>query len=89
MLCQFCFAEGHVPKLSKEHLLSKPVAKAFRLDRSGTFGHVGDLKNPIILTRLGDTSVRFVCEPCNNTWIIRSSTRWHGSMGGSILPISH
>lgn len=69
MLCQFCFTEGHVPKLSKEHLLSKPVANAFGIDRSTAFGHIGDSKNPIVLTRLSDASVRFVCEPCNNTWM--------------------
>jgi hypothetical protein len=69
MLCRFCFAEGHVPKLSKEHLLSKPVAEAFRVDRSAAFGHIGDSKNHIMLTRLSDASVRFVCEPCNNTWM--------------------
>lgn len=69
MLCQFCFSQGPVPKLSKEHLLSKPVADAYRIDRSAAFGHIGDSKKPIMLTRLSDASVRFVCEPCNNTWM--------------------
>lgn len=68
-MCQFCFSEGHVPKLSKEHLLSKPIAEAFGVDRSAAFGHIGDSKNPIMLTRLSDASVRLVCESCNNTWM--------------------
>ena len=69
MRCYFCFAEGPVPKLSKEHLLSKPVAKAFGLDRSGTFGQWGGGDDSLILARLDDVAVRFACERCNNTWM--------------------
>ena len=69
MRCHFCFNEGDVPKLSKEHLLSKPVATAFGVDRSAAFGLLGDPNELIVLPRLSDLSVRLVCEPCNNTWM--------------------
>jgi hypothetical protein len=67
MRCYFCFAEGDVPRLSKEHLLSKPVAEAFGLDRSAGFGHLGSTDDSVVLAHLEDVAVKFVCEPCNKT----------------------
>lgn len=69
MRCNFCFAEGDVPRLTKEHLLSKPVAKAFGLDRSGAFGQLGGANDPVVLAQLDDVAVKSVCERCNNTWM--------------------
>jgi len=67
--CHFCFAEGDAPKLSKEHLLSKPVAEAFGLDRAGAFGQLGNVDDSVVFTRLDGVAVKFVCERCNNTWM--------------------
>jgi hypothetical protein len=92
MRCYFCFAEGPVPKLSKEHLLSKPVAKAFGLDRSGSFAQWGDQDDPAVLNRLDDVVVRFVCEQCNNEWMnvlehdLASLASWTGSLDQSLSP---
>jgi hypothetical protein len=69
MGCYFCFAEGDRSRLSKEHLLSKPVAEAFGLDRSAAFGQLRGTDDPVILAQLDDLAVRFACERCNNTWM--------------------
>ena len=69
MRCFFCFNEREVRRLSKEHLLSKPVASAFGIDRSGWLGQLNDGDQPPITSRLDAVSVRFVCEPCNNVWM--------------------
>jgi hypothetical protein len=69
MRCYCCFAEGEVPRLTKEHLLSKPVASAFGVDRSAWFGQVGNTDDSVIVSRLDDLAVRFVCDRCNNTWM--------------------
>lgn len=92
MRCYFCFAERPVPKLSKEHLLSKPVAEAFGLDRSGTFGQWGGGDTPLILARLDDVAVRFACERCNNTWMndleheLAALASWTDSPDQSLAP---
>lgn len=67
--CYFCFAEGEVPRLSKEHLLSQPVAAAFGVDRSAYIGHVDAATGSVQMAQLDDAAVRFVCECCNNTWM--------------------
>lgn len=69
MRCYFCFAEGDVPRLSKEHLLSQPVAAAFDIDRSAYIGHVNAATGSVHVAQLLDAAVRFVCERCNNTWM--------------------
>lgn len=92
MSCYFCFAEGLVPKLSKEHLLSRPVAEAFGLNRSGAFGQWGNTDEPLLLTRLDDVAVRFVCERCNNSWMnsleheLASLSAWAGSPDQALTP---
>jgi hypothetical protein len=92
MGCYFCFAEGLVPKLSKEHLLSRPVAEAFGLDRSGAFGQWGNGDESLVLSRLDDVAVRFVCERCNNTWMnslehdVASLSTWTGSPDQALTP---
>ena len=92
MKCYFCFAERAVPKLSKEHLLSKPVAAAFGLDRSGTFGQWGGGDDSLVFARLDDVAVRFVCERCNNTWMnsleheLASLSAWTASPTQPLAP---
>lgn len=68
MRCWFCYLDREVPKLTKEHLLSEPVATAFCIDRSAAFGHVREDLS-VAFTRLDDSSVRYVCAECNNTWM--------------------
>ena len=67
--CYFCFAEGEVPRLSKEHLLSQPVAAAFGVDRSAHIGQIDPASGTVQMARLDDAAVRFVCARCNNTWM--------------------
>jgi hypothetical protein len=69
MRCYFCFTEGDVPRLTKEHLLSQPVAAAFGVDRSAHIGHIDLASGTVQMARLDDAAVRFVCERCNNTWM--------------------
>lgn len=69
MRCWFCFAEGEVPRLSKEHLLSEPVSSAFGLNRSGSFGQIDGTNGSITLARLDTVAVKMVCKRCNNTWM--------------------
>jgi hypothetical protein len=69
MRCYCCFGDGDVPRLTKEHLLSKPVASAFGVDRSAWFGQLGNTDDSVMVSRLDDLAVRFVCERCNNTWM--------------------
>jgi hypothetical protein len=93
MRCHFCFAEGDVPRLTKEHLLSKPVAEAFGLDRAGAFGQLGNVDDSVMFTRLGDVAVKFVCERCNNTWMneleheLAALAVWTRSPGESLTPV--
>lgn len=92
MRCTFCFAEGDVPRLSKEHLLSKPVAVAFGLDRSAAFGQVGNTDDSVVLAQLDDVAVKFACQRCNNTWMNALELEmvvlaaWAGSRDQSLTP---
>lgn len=85
MRCYFCFMEGDVPRLSREHLLSRPVAKAFGVDRSAAFGQLGSTDSSMVLVQLDDVAVRFACERCNNTWMnaleheMAALAKWAGS----------
>jgi hypothetical protein len=68
--CQFCFAEGETPRPTREHLLSQPVASAFGIDRTATFGRTGDrLGDAVAIAPLNKVSVRSVCARCNNGWM--------------------
>jgi hypothetical protein len=91
--CYFCFAEGDVPRLTKEHLVSRPVADAFSLDRSGTFGQFGNPGDSIALAQLDEVAVRFVCERCNSTWMntleheVAGLATWVASPDQSLTPV--
>src|SRR5215211_5988786 len=69
MRCFFCYADGEVPRLSKEHLLSRPVAEAFGLNRSDTFGRAGNDDSSVTISSLDTLAVKLVCERCNNGWM--------------------
>ena len=70
-LCIFCFEEH---PLTREHLVSKPIERAFRLDGEST---VAELEYPptdpgdpeIRLVQLRDMKVRIACRACNNGWM--------------------
>ncbi|WP_183093195.1 hypothetical protein [Nocardioides stalactiti] len=68
--CMFCFAErGSNIRRSAEHLLSRPVARAFGIDRDN--GEVsrfsGDRRNSTV--RLNGLKRKSVCVACNNGWM--------------------
>lgn len=68
--CMFCYAEtGDNIIPSKEHLISKPVAAAFGIDRSGSiFQSDADLQDPR-WRPLNGISRKCVCTRCNNGWM--------------------
>lgn len=66
--CAFCFADQRSAPLSKEHLLSRPVAEAFGVDRGSQFARVGS-DGQINWTRLDALQVRLVCRSCNQGWM--------------------
>jgi hypothetical protein len=76
MKCHFCWDEGTETALTKEHLLSDPVARAFRLQRPGmSFARFdrddvlrGDLDG-VKWAGLESLAVRIACATCNNGWM--------------------
>ena len=69
--CMFCFIErGAEIKRSAEHFLSRPVAKAFSIDREGGEVYrfnVGDTDPNVV--RLNGLKRKAVCTDCNNGWM--------------------
>lgn len=75
-VCIFCFRDR---PLTREHLISKPIATALKLDRSAI---IGEFDNPpegpdvlgIRFVELGDMKVRVACRECNNGWMAALET---------------
>lgn len=76
MRCHFCWDENKTAALTKEHLLSLPVAHAFGIERtSSSFarfdleavrsGDLGSLTWP----GLHSLAVKIACSECNNGWM--------------------
>jgi hypothetical protein len=63
--CLFC---GAPPPQSREHLLSRPVADAFGIDRSGELSML-DGVNIVRSVSLDQLSVRLPCASCNSSWM--------------------
>lgn len=65
MNCLFC---GDPPPLSREHLISNPVATAFGIDRSGELSTLEgtEIVRSVVLDQL---SVRLPCAACNSGWM--------------------
>jgi hypothetical protein len=65
--CAFCLGDG---KLSKEHLISKPIRDLFGIDRSmmvaSLDGRTGEISRP---DELDKRTVRLPCENCNSGWM--------------------
>ncbi len=91
MRCFFCYADGEVLRLSKEHLVSRPVARAFGLDRSAAFGRAGNSDDSVSMSSLDSLAVKLACDRCNNGWMNKIEHRmaavaeWPGSR---VLPLS-
>jgi hypothetical protein len=76
MECHFCWDETSDPQITREHLVSQPVANAFGIDRaSRTFARfdatavkAGNLDG-LTWHALDDLRVRIACDRCNNGWM--------------------
>jgi hypothetical protein len=92
MRCFFCYAQGEVPRLTKEHLVSRPVAGAFGLDRSATFGRAGNSDSSVLILPLDALAVKLVCERCNSGWMnateegMASVAEWSSSRFSPLSP---
>jgi hypothetical protein len=92
MRCFFCYADREVPRLSKEHLVSRPVADAFGLNRSDTFGRAGNNDSSVTISPLDTLAVKLVCDRCNNGWMntiehrMASVAEWCGSRSLRLSP---
>jgi hypothetical protein len=89
MKCEFCWDENRGEPLTKEHLVSQPIADAFRIDRLG--GKVARFDrnelsdgniDSVTWCSLAELSVRLACARCNNGWMnnleheMASVARW-------------
>lgn len=62
MLCHFCYAYNRHPRLTKEHLVSRPIAAAYGIDRAGYFGRIGNSRDASATRSLESLAVKFVCD---------------------------
>lgn len=76
MKCEFCWDEDRGEPLTKEHLVSQPIADAFHIDRVGgqvarfDRGELGDGNlDSVTWCSLAELSVRLACARCNNGWM--------------------
>ena len=70
--CLFCFAErGGKIQRTAEHFLSRPVAKAFGIDRDQGELSLVDEAGKVRKVRLSGFKRRCVCSDCNNGWMNR------------------
>lgn len=65
MNCLFC---GQSPPLTREHLVSNPVASAFGIDRAGELSTLEGVEI-IRSVSLDQLSVRLPCGTCNSGWM--------------------
>lgn len=67
--CMFCQGESGT-RPSKEHFLSIPVCRSFKLDRKAMIGRL-DGKSGLVSSkaRLEEIQVRLPCETCNSGWM--------------------
>ena len=92
--CMFCHgASGS--SLSKEHLLSVPVCRAFKINREALIRRINGRTGVVSSTaRLEETQVRLPCQRCNSGWmneledgmesLVAPWTRGHGGhLGGT------
>lgn len=74
--CLFCFEEsGDNLVASSEHLLSRPVASAFGIERESSVARMGGDAHVVRWARLDGIKRRCVCTTCNNGWMNRLESR--------------
>lgn len=72
MRCLFCYEEsGDNTEASSEHLLSRPVASAFGIERRSPVARMGAEASKIRWAALDGVKRRCVCTSCNNGWMNR------------------
>ena len=88
----FCYLETRDSvKASFEHLLSRPVAEAFDIDRTAMIARIGTGSQDIRWARLNGIKRKCVCTNCNNGWMnelehaMKSVARW--AFGSSDEPM--
>ena len=90
--CMFCFAESGdniVP--SKEHLISRPVASAFGIDRTGEFLRTDPDMTDQRWRPLSGIAWKCVCRDCNSGWMnqleheMDSVARWATGPDSGVL----
>lgn len=70
--CLFCYEDsGDNLVASSEHLLSRPVATAFGIDRTSAVARVDGDAEHIRWAQLNGIKRRCVCTTCNNGWMNR------------------
>ena len=68
--CAFCFAESDdFPVLTREHLVSRPVAISFDIDRTSPFLRTDPELGDMRWTTVNGVSRKVVCAACNNGWM--------------------
>lgn len=66
----FCFATSlDSPKLTREHLLSRPVANAFGINRGDPFVRTDLEFEHLRWGTINGLGHKVVCAPCNNGWM--------------------
>lgn len=74
--CLFCYAtSGDSTKLSAEHLLSRPVADAFGVDRTSSVARFGREGSDVRWGVLNGIKRTCVCTQCNSEWMNRLEHR--------------
>jgi hypothetical protein len=74
--CMFCYAEtADAIKPSKEHLLSRPVASAFGVDRNSSLARMNADVTSVKWVHLNGIQYKCVCTKCNNGWMNELETR--------------
>ena len=77
--CLFCYEEsGDNIVASSEHLLSRPVARAFGIERQSPVARMGVQADTLTWAALGGIKRRCVCTSCNNGWMNRLEGRMTG-----------
>jgi hypothetical protein len=68
--CMFCYMDSvDVISTSHEHLISKPVAAAFGIDRTASVARMNIEGSDIRWRPVNGIRRRVVCTACNNGWM--------------------
>lgn len=74
--CMFCYMDtGDAISASHEHLISKPVAAAFGIDRTAPVARMNSDGTDLRWRPINGIKRRVVCTDCNNGWMNRLEHR--------------